>query len=269
MLSYLHGFHAGNGADVHKHAIYVTLLKRLADKAKPFTAIDLYAGSAVYDLTASEALKTGESVGGIAAMIDSRDPSLAPYLALVQAANAGGRVTVYPGSPELARRILRHGDELIVNELHPREAETLRRWAKGNSAIHVHKRDAIEALTALLPPRIRRGIVLIDPPYEVKSEYGDVAATLPTAIKRWPEGIFMLWYPILDEGRHADLKTAIEALPDTRHLYSEIDFIGRHRGRGMAGSGIAVIHPPWHFEQDLRQIERALAPTIGTVRISA
>lgn len=269
MLSYLHGFHAGNAADVHKHATYVALLGRLAEKNKPFAVLDCYAGRAVYDLTSTEARKTDEAAGGIRRLARNQDPALAPYLNLVREANPDLPWTVYPGSPELAWRSLRLGDELIVNEMHPREADALRHWARKSSAIHVHKRDAIEALSALLPPRIRRGIVLIDPPYEVKTEYNDIANALPAALKRWPEGIFMVWYPILSEGLHAHLKTALTSLSEHSHLVSEITFAKAPHGRGMLGSGLAIINPPWRFERTLGEIESAVARAIGGVTPSA
>ena len=262
MLSYLHGFHAGNAADVHKHALFVAALDRLQTKAKPISVIDLYAGRAIYDLRGTEAQKNREFDHGVARTKDSVSDALAPYLDLVRKTNAGDALSLYPGSPELARRRLRPGDALIVNELHPTESKALRAWAQDDPAIHVHARDAIEALTGLLPPRIRRGIALIDPPYEVKTEYDTIARALPGGVARWPEGIFMVWFPILDDGRHRHLVDGLSAMPGIETLLSTIHFARHRDGHGLLGSGVLIIRPPWQFHEQTQAIERALASVL-------
>jgi len=252
MLSYRHGFHAGNWADVHKHAALTLLLVHLRAKAKPFTVIDAFAGDGMYDLTAPEALKTAEFESGIARVWTRKDapPGVAEYLDVVRAFNAGGRLARYPGSPAIARASLREGDRLVLAELHPTAYAHLKRWAAADKRIAVHKRDGLEFLGGALPPAIRRGVVLIDPSYEVKSDYDTVPAALARALRRWKEGVYLVWYPILPEGRHESL---LSALAPFRPLISEIAPKATP-ARGLRGGGVAIVNPPFGLAD---QIERA------------
>lgn len=259
MLSYLHGFHAGNQADVHKHAILTALVQALAAKDKPFAVLDVYAGHAVYDLSDQQALKKREFDVGIARLrATAPDPSLNTYLDVIARLNPSGDLKSYPGSPEIARRLMRDGDVLIVNELHPAEHAALRRWASADGRVHVHRRDAIEAMNALLPPKPRRGLLLIDPPYEVKDEYKTVADAVPAAARKWPEGIIMVWYPILAEARHEAMTGELRSLVAGEILTSEIRFTAKTDNSGLLGSGVVVINPPWQFAETLNKIEVAL-----------
>jgi len=245
MLSYRHGFHAGNWADVHKHAALALLLVHLRAKAKPFTVIDAYAGDGIYDLTAPEALKTAEFESGIARVWTRKDapPGVAEYLEVVRAFNAGGRLARYPGSPAIARASLREADRLSVADLHPTAYAHLKRWAAADKRIAVHKRDGLEFLGAALPPAIRRGVVVIDPSYEVKSDYDAVPAALGRALRKWKEGIYLVWYPILPEGRHRALCAAIAPW---KPVLSEIAPRTQPE-RGLQGAGVAVINAPFGF----------------------
>ena len=249
MLSYRHGFHAGNWADTHKHAALALILARLREKAKPFCVIDPFAGDGIYDLTAPEAVKTGEFEEGIAKIWRRNDAPacLAPYLDAVRAFNAGGRLTKYPGSPAIARAALREADRLVLAELHPTAHAHLKRWAASDQRIVVHRRDGFEFLAAALPPTPRRGLVLIDPSYEVKSEYDALPRALEKAMRKWKEGIYVVWYPILPEGRHQALLAGLAPL---RPLISEIA-PKAPPARGLQGAGIAVVNPPFGFARDL------------------
>ena len=167
MLSYRHGFHAGGWADVHKHVVLTALLLRLGDKATPYTVLDAFAGDGVYTLDGAEARKTGEHRAGISQVFAERDgpPSVDHYLSLVRNANPGGPLAIYPGSPALARDMLRREDHLILNELHPTAYAALRRWALDDRKVATHQRDAAEFLGAFATPKLRRGLVLLDPAY--------------------------------------------------------------------------------------------------------
>lgn len=268
MLSYQHGYHAGNAADVHKHVVLLALLGRLRSKAKPFCVLDVHAGRAVYDLTADQALKTREFAEGIGRLMAAADPPppLAGLREAVAALNPGGSLKRYPGSPELARGALRSDDRLIVNELHPAECAALVRWSRADDRVSVHQRDALEAATALVPPKIRRGLLLIDPPYEVKDEYRTVPEAAVAAARKWPEGIVMVWYPLLPDRRHAPLVESFARTTPGETLSSVVDF-GRVRGStGVQGSGVIIINPPWHIEIEIAAAGDSLARLLGRER---
>lgn len=263
MLSYLHGFHAGNAADVHKHAVLTALLTALATKDKPFAVLDVYAGHAIYDLSGEHAQKKKEFETGIGRLHGTAAPEvLRAYLQLVATTNATAELKTYPGSPEIARRLMRTDDVLIVNELHPAEHAALRRWAAADKRVHVHRRDAVEAINALLPPKPRRGLLLIDPPYEVKDEYRTVATAVPAAAQKWPEGIIMVWYPILAEARHAAMTAELRSMIAGEMLTSELHFEAKTADSGLLGSGVVIINPPWQFAATLVEIERAVSAAI-------
>lgn len=269
MLSYQHAYHAGGPADVHKHAALCVLLDRLREKDKPFTVIDVYAGHGIYDLVGSEAQKTGESDAGIGRLWPSRDSrelptAMAKLLAAVHAANAGGDLTRYPGSPALAQGALRPDDRLILNELHPTAFSDLKRWARRDQRLSVHKRDGLEALTALTPPPIRRGLAVIDPSYEIKSEYAGVPAAVGKAVRKWREGIYLIWYPILADERHRELVGGLESI-GAESLSCELMFEGGKPAKdapGLRGTGLIVVNPPWRFDETMREAGDWLVKTM-------
>ena len=267
MLSYRHGFHAGFWADVHKHAALALLLAHLKRKDTPFTVIDPFAGDAVYDLASPEALKTGEFRDGISRLWRRSDApdGVAWYLAQVRALNAKPRLATYPGSPELARAALRRADRLIAGELHPTAYAALKRWAKGDARIAVHRRDGFELISAVVPPPVPRGLVLIDPSYEVKAEYDTLAPALATALGKWPHGIYAVWYPILPEGRHRALLAALARLPADGMLVSELA-PSAPPASGLQGSGLAIVNPPWRFEQAMDEAGRWIAAALWAPR---
>ena len=238
MLSYQHAYHAGNAADLHKHAALAALLVRLTAKDRGITYLETHAGRALYDTLAPEAEKTGEAAAGIgAARVDANSP-FGRALAAVRTAHGPG---AYPGSPLVAASLLREQDRAILMERHPQEAAALKRAMRGRAAVHA--RDGYEGALGVTPPTPRRGLVLIDPSYETKDEYAQVAGFVPRLAKRWPEAAVLIWYPLLPARRHE----ALYALPGPRH---EVAFAPTRPG-GMAGAGLILVNPPYGAEDDL------------------
>ncbi len=236
MLSYLHAYHAGNAADLHKHIALAELLARLTAKPRGIAYAETHAGRGRYDLAAPEALKTGEAAQGVGLI--TPDPATAFGRAL-----AGFRAThgdrAYAGSPKIARALLRPHDSMTLMELHPGEHAALRTAMAGDGAT-IHRRDGFDGLLALAPLAPRRGLVLVDPSYEVKSDYAAAADFARRLIAKWPETVVAIWYPLLPAGRHAHLLCGLAPLA---YAYDEVDFI-RPPERGMTGSGVAIVNPP-------------------------
>jgi 23S rRNA (adenine2030-N6)-methyltransferase len=269
MLSYRHGFHAGGWADVHKHVVLTMVLAHLARKPTPFTVVDAYAGDALYDLASPEALKTREFEGGIARIIDCETPppGVASYIAAVRAMNLSPSLRVYPGSPALIRAMLRDGDRLIANELHPTAHRALAEWAQSDRRIAVHRRDAQEFLRWVATPKLRRGLVLIDPAYEVKAEYAELPVVLRHIATAWPGGIYVLWYPILREGRHRGMLAALkEQFGSSAGLCITEIQPPVPPASGMQGSGVAIINPPWTFAEEIEAASGWLARSFWNPR---
>lgn len=261
MLSYLHGFHAGNFADVHKHTALVLVVQALQRKPGPLAVLDTHAGRGLYDLQAAEALKTGEFSNGIARLWHTDTPPelSRPYLELIQAANPGGELRHYPGSPRLTRQLLRPQDRLMLCELHPEEYHRLRHTLGRDARTAIHRRDGFEALNALLPPAERRGLVLIDPSYEVKTDYLRVVDAVAKACQRWPQGCYLLWYPLLGAGRHENLVAALQHSGLRKILQCELQVSTADRTPGLYGSGLLLINPPWLLDEMLAALSRSLA----------
>ncbi|MFH1806144.1 MAG: 23S rRNA (adenine(2030)-N(6))-methyltransferase RlmJ [Pseudomonadota bacterium] len=279
MLSYLHGFHAGNFADVHKHITLTLVLEHLRRKDKPFCVIDTHAGSGWYDLHGDQARKTGEWQGGIAAV---QNGNAAPemvqhYLDIVAGFEPERRCPdmcdgksdslFYPGSPFLIREMLRPDDQLTLMELHPREYDLLAHRVRRDGRIHLHKRDGYEGLVALMPPAIRRGLVLMDPSYDVKQDYKTAAHSIQRAWEKWPTGIFMLWYPVLESGFDVELRSHFAQIPAAGGvLCAELSTDqGGAKGR-MRGTGLLIVNPPYQLDTQLAQIGDWLA---GVVKLPA
>ncbi len=247
MLSYLHAFHAGCRADVHKHRALVSLLGHLTGKPRPITYMETHAGRGFYDLSSPQAQKTGEAKDGIGKWLKANKGNVDdPYLQVIEAARKSHGGNDYPGSPWIARHLLRPTDTLHLMELHPAEYPALKRLMKGSGA-HVHHRDGYEGVLALSPPTPRRGMVLIDPSFEVKDEYLQVAKFIPALIKKWPEAVVMLWYPILAEEHHQGMVMRLSAadLPDTE--IHETSFADVTDGKGMQGSGLFLVNKPYGY----------------------
>lgn len=258
MLSYQHAFHAGNAADVHKHLALVMLLRRLGRKDTPLCYVDSHAGRGVYDLEGGQAQKTGEAGTGILRLAGARsEPEPEPvrdYLDLVAGFNEPSHLRYYPGSASLAQALLRAGDRAILLERHPQELAALKRSIGRDGRVGMHARDCHEGLPALLPPPIRRGLVLIDPSYELEGEYEGIVSLLGKALARWANGVYLLWYPLLAEARHRGLLRKLQARCPPRTLISEYRFGAR--GLGLEGSGLAVVNAPWRFDAELADAMR-------------
>lgn len=238
MLSYQHAYHAGGPADLHKHIALAELLALLTRKPRPLTYMETHAGRGMYDLASVEAAKTGEAAEGIA-KVDLRE---SPFTRVLRDIRAREGATAYPGSPAIAREMLRDTDRMYLMELHPAEHKALQRQMQG-ARVSVQFRDGFEGVMETAPPRPRTGLVLIDPSYEVKAEYQQVANFTNALVKKWPEAIVMIWYPLLKAERHSAM---LEALKPP-HLIDEVAF-GLKENKGMTGSGIALVNAPYGAE---------------------
>lgn len=254
MLSYQHGFHAGNFADVHKHLVLTLLLQSLNRKAKPWSYLETHGGRARYDLSSEQALKTGEFRDGIARLWQQPAPeAVQGYLEQVAAVNSE-TLTTYPGSPLLAAQLAREADKINIMELHPAEAEALKAVFRQDSRVAVHHRDGYEGVLALLPPKPNRGVVLVDPSFEVKQEYRQLVRFIDKACKRWSNGCFAIWYPLLPADLWQQMKRDLAATGIRKILCSELEVASADGERGMYGSGMLVINPPWQLDQTLAEI---------------
>lgn len=246
MLSYQHGYHAGHFADVHKHTALCLILRGFRKQAAPFFFMDSHAGRGRYDLGGAQAAKTGEWRAGIGKLWGTKVSSegLALYLATVRAVNGGGGLRTYPGSPLVAAHMARACDRLCLMELHPAEYAGLKRAMARVDNAEVLRSDGFDGLLARLPPEERSGLALVDPSYELKDEYARVPATVAQALARWPGGVFMAWYPILPDDRHAVLRAGFDkiAAAGVPVLIAELE--GPPPPRGLRGTGLAIVNPP-------------------------
>lgn len=264
-MNYRHAYHAGNFADVQKHAVLALVLEYLKRKDAPFLYADTHAGIGAYDLASVQAEKTGEWKEGIGRVLEQPDPpeELRPYLDAVAALNPDGGIRHYPGSPAVAAALARPTDRLALCELHPEDAATLKDRFAADKRVGVHHMDGYTALKALLPPPERRGMVLIDPPFEVRDEFDRMRRGLAQAIKRWPTGLYALWYPIKAkapvERFHADL--AMLGLPKT--LVAELFIRGGDDPQRLNGCGLVLINPPWKLDEALGNLLPWLARVLA------
>ena len=265
MLSYRHAFHAGNHADVLKHLVLTRVLTYLTAKDKPLCYIESHAGPGLYRLDRPQAQQNQEYLGGIARIWDRPDlpPPLAAYVDLVRTLNPDGRLRQYPGSPWLAQRLLRSGDRAVLHELHGSEIGPLRDNFAADRRVQVTEGDGYRGLLAALPPRERRGLALLDPAYEVKSDYRQVVETLTLAHRRFATGTYALWYPVVERGRIDDLERAIARSGIPRILRFELAVRPEGRGPGMGTSGVIVVNPPWTLMDELRPALAYLAELLG------
>ena len=270
MLAYRHAFHAGNHADVLKHLVLCQVLQHMAEKDKPFSVFDTHAGAGGYSLQGRPAQKNAESRGGIALLWrrDDLPPALTHYVQLVRDFNGGGdKLTQYPGSPSLAQMLLRSNDPLHCWELHPTDERILRAALAGRHHTRVTMADGFAALAHELPPPSRRGVVLIDPPYEMKSDYVRVLGTVREALARFATGVVIVWLPqvALVPARELPrrLMNAATAAPKgVLHVRLTVAAPGQG-GYGMTGSSVVVINPPHGLEQTLREVLPFLKETLG------
>jgi 23S rRNA (adenine2030-N6)-methyltransferase len=256
MLSYQHLYHAGNLADVHKHATLAWVLDYLTRKEKPLTYIETHAGRGVYDLGSDEAVKTGESAAGIA-LAEALFPKVHPYRQRLEEARAAYGPMAYPGSPLIAALGLRETDTIHLAELHPQEFAHLKGVAKDWGA-HVHQTDGFDLALAITPPSPRRGLMLIDPSYEVKADYEAIPRHMANIHRKWNVGLLTLWYPILKGGAHGPMLTALlAAFPEG--LRHEVRFPPVRDGHRMEGSGLFVVNPPYGLVEELASLTTRFA----------
>lgn len=264
MLSYRHGFHAGNFADVLKHVVLLEVLDYLKRKPKPLSYIDTHAGAGFYDLGSAFAQKKREFETGIGRLWRGDSGPLARYLACVRACNPDGALARYPGSPAIARTLLAADDRLLLFERHGNEAAALRAWAVGDARITVREEDGFGGCIGLLPPPSRRGVLLMDPSYELASDDDRVVRTLTAAHRRFATGVYLLWYPVVRRTRAEALIAALCATGIRRIERHELGIAADSEGFGMTASGIVVINPPHVLAERMEEILPWLAARLGT-----
>ncbi len=256
MLSYLHGFHAGNYADVQKHAALVLALRMMHSKASGIACFDTHAGSACYRLDSDRARKTAEADQGIQKVWAIRNRLTSPdwqavldHLAQVQ---PGSDLLLYPGSPDWFGAFQREQDRITAFELHSGESTRLLEWARGRG-LRVEAGDGLRGLLRALPPRLPRLMVLVDPSYEIKGDYVTVADTLQQAWRRCRHGVFLIWYPVLESGAHQTLLDRLAEGSIRKIWRTEIN-LRTPPQRGMTGSGLLVVNPPWGYQERLGSV---------------
>lgn len=256
MLSYRHSFHAGNHADVLKHTVQSLIIEALKEKDKPFLYLDTHAGAGRYQLSGEHAERTGEYLEGIARLWQRDDlpAELEPYLSTVGHFNRSGQLRYYPGSPLIARHLLREQDTLHLTELHPHDFQLLRAEFQKDTRTRVERADGYLQLKAKLPPVSRRGLVLIDPPYEIKSDYQAVVQGISEGYKRFATGCYALWYPVVLRAQIKRMFKELEATGIRRILQIELAVRPDSDQRGMTASGMIVINPPWKLEQQMTTV---------------
>ena len=263
-MNYRHAYHAGNFADVVKHAVLCRVLVHLCEKPAAFRVIDTHAGAGRYDLAGSEAGRTQEWRDGIGRLMGAElaEPVrtlLAPYLDAVAALNPGGGLATYPGSPALAQALLRRQDRLIACELEPHAAASLEKNLRGDNRCKAIAIDGWTALTAYVPPIERRGLVMIDPPFEQPDEFTALAQGLVAAHRKWPTGIYLLWYPIKDQVAVAAFAKQLARQGIAKMLRVELILPTAGPDLGLRGSGLIVVNPPWTLHDELKVLLPALA----------
>ncbi len=267
MLSYRHSFHAGNHADVLKHTVQSLILTAMKEKDKPFLYLDTHAGAGRYLLSGEHAGRTGEYLDGIGKIWQRDDcPALlAPYLTVIRHYNRSGTLRYYPGSPLIARQLLREHDKLHLTELHTSDYPLLRDEFQKDARAEVLRADGYHQLKSQLPPLSRRAVVLIDPPYEMKTDYQDVVAGIQEGYKRFATGVYALWYPVVLRQHVKKILASLEKTGIRRIMQIELAVRPDSDQRGMTGSGMIVINPPWMLEQQMAELlpwlHQALVPT--------
>ena len=273
-MNYRHIYHAGNFADVLKHAVLARLIVYLQQKDKAFRVIDTHAGIGLYDLSSTEAQKTGEWQDGIGKLMAAALPEdvtawLAPYLDAVRALNPEGGVKLYPGSPKLTRMLMREQDRLSAMELHPADCETLRDLFEGDYHVRVTELDGWLSLGAHLPPKEKRGIVLVDPPFEIEGEYERLVDGLMKAYRRFPGGTYCLWYPLKKGAPIKDFHEALKQTEIPKMLCAELSVRSDRETTGLSGSGLIIVNPPYTLHDELKTILPVLKSLLAQDRFAS
>ena len=267
-MNYRHAFHAGSFADVFKHAVLCRILHHLRGKPGAFRVIDTHAGAGVYDLTASEASRGGEWHEGIERLLATTLPAdaaalLAPYLEVIGALNERGQLRLYPGSPAIVRAWLRPQDRLIACELEPKAAAALARHLRGDSRIKTLTIDGWTALGAYVPPPERRGLVVVDPPFEEEADFHRLSHGLGLAHRKWATGCYLLWYPVKGRSEPDALAKRLRRLGIGKILRAELAVAPPSDPTRLTGSGLILVNPPWPLEGELATLLPVLAAVLG------
>jgi 23S rRNA (adenine2030-N6)-methyltransferase len=270
-MNYRHAYHAGNFADVVKHAVLARLVEYLKQKDKAFRVIDTHAGVGLYDLSAEEAQKTGEWRSGIARLIEAKlEPEaaalLAPYVDAVKAANPDGGLSRYPGSPLIVRGLLRKQDRLSAIELHPQDSAVLKTLFADDYQVRIIELDGWLALGAHLPPKEKRGLVLVDPPFEQEGEFDRLVDGLLKAHRRWPGGIYALWYPVKDRRAVRSFHEALAGSGIPKIMDIRFDVRPASDEPRLDGTGMIVVNPPFTLEKELGIMMPALHGVLAESR---
>lgn len=273
-MNYRHIYHAGNFADVLKHAVLALLIRYMQKKDKAFRVLDTHAGIGLYDLSSEEAQKTGEWKDGIGRLLETElDPQvsaiLEPYLSAVRELNPEGSLKLYPGSPKLARTLFRPQDRLAAMELHPDDYRRLSRLFEGDYQVRVTELDGWLSLGAHLPPKEKRGIVLVDPPFEIEGEYERLANGLATAWRRFPGGTYCLWYPLKKGAPIKQFHEALQALNIPKMLCAELSVKSDRDATGLSGSGLIIVNPPFTLKDELHRLLPVLKDILAQDRFAS
>jgi len=265
MLSYRHLFHAGNFADVFKHALLARLLIALGVKGKPYLFLDTHAGTGRYDLSHEWAWKAREFENGIARLWERRDipAALAPYMDIVRAENPKGRLRYYPGSPLIALELRRPGGRLVFTELNKDDCAELETVVGRARNAGVHLMDGYHALTAFLPPAEKRGLVLLDSSFDRAREFPRIVKALKEAHQRWATGVYAIWYPQMEAAPMRDFARSVEKSGIRKILRLELTVGGAGETRHMRGCGMLVVNPPWKFDAEARPLLDWLAQALS------
>jgi 23S rRNA (adenine2030-N6)-methyltransferase len=266
VLSYRHAFHAGNFADVLKHSVLTLVLEYMTRKDKGFYYIDSHSGAGMYQLSDDYAQKTGEYKNGIAKLIENDDlpETLQPYIDLVKNLNQEtGELTLYPGSPGIARQFTRRQDSAHLFELHPTDIEHLKAYSQRWNKSHVKQSDGYQGVLGLVPPPNRRGVILIDPPYELKEDYLKAVRTVVNAYKKFATGTYILWYPVVKRELVEQMQSAFTK-SDVRNL-TQVEYCqdADTEAYGMTGTGLFIVNPPWQLTSQLDEILPYLKTKLG------
>jgi 23S rRNA (adenine2030-N6)-methyltransferase len=274
VLSYRHLFHAGNFADVFKHALLTRLLIAISAKEKPYLYLDTHAGIGRYDLTHAWAQKAREYENGVARIWRAHDTpaTLEPYVEALRSVNPDGALRFYPGSPLIAKRFMRSADRMVLTELNKTDCAVLQEVFARERRIAVQLMDAYQALKAYLPPPERRGLVLIDSSFDRSREFDRLLRALKDAYTLWPTGIYAVWYPLMEPAPMRDFAAGIRRSGIRKVLQLEITVRSRDESGIIPGCGMLVVNPPWHFEDEARPLLAWLAKKLalqgpGTARV--
>lgn len=265
MLSYRHSYHAGNFADALKHSVLIHILEHLKKKQKPFCYVDTHAGAGSYSLQSEQAEKTQEYLQGIARLwqVDDLPAVLATYINVIKAFNTRNKLTRYPGSPVIARHLMRQQDRMFLYELHNNEIEILRESVNKDKRVQIAHEDGFKRSVTIMPPQQRRGLVLIDPSYEIKADYTQVFTSIMQLYKRFATGTIALWYPVVERQRINELEQKITASSLQNVQLFELAQLNDSQQRGMTASGMIVVNPPWTLKTQMQLALPVLAEQLG------